>query len=161
MNVSLTNFCLSKDMMCRRGGDFCPAIFCKWSIKSISSPADHAGTWHHPSFDPSRRIFCRPGIFGLGVADGVYMWKTKGIDSGVFSRTLMGSALKGLADGMDDVVKRYPPPPPPPYTFLSLYPPLPNSSPSRIPSSSTTSLKTPRLPLAWSRKLPARPSSAL
>ena len=48
----------------------------------------------------------RPGVFGLGVADGVYMWKTKGIDSGLFSRTLMSSARESVKTGMSDVVKR-------------------------------------------------------
>lgn len=47
----------------------------------------------------------RPGVFGLGVADGVYMWKTKGIDSGLFSRTLMSSARESVKTGMNDVVK--------------------------------------------------------
>ena len=55
-------------------------------------------------------IVCRPGIFGLGVADGVYMWKTKGIDSGLFSRTLMSSARENVKTGMNDVVKCESPP---------------------------------------------------
>eukprot|EP00882_Tetradesmus_deserticola_P021596 GHRQ01023378.1.p1 GENE.GHRQ01023378.1~~GHRQ01023378.1.p1 ORF type:complete len:312 (+),score=125.34 GHRQ01023378.1:366-1301(+) len=29
------------------------------------------------------------GVFGMGVADGVYMWKEQGIDSGSLARTLM------------------------------------------------------------------------
>lgn len=32
------------------------------------------------------------GVLGLGVADGIYMWKTQGIDSGAFSRQLMAEA---------------------------------------------------------------------
>ena len=50
-------------------------------------------------------VLRRPGIFGLGVADGVYMWKAKGIDSGLFSRTLMSSARQNVKTGMNDVVK--------------------------------------------------------
>lgn len=29
---------------------------------------------------------CSNGIYALGVADGVYMWREKGIDAGLFSR---------------------------------------------------------------------------
>ena len=47
----------------------------------------------------------RRGIYGLGVADGVYMWKTKGIDSGVFSRTLMSKARSEVERGIVDVLK--------------------------------------------------------
>ena len=61
---------------------------CKWTKPETLNPA-----------------CCRPGIFGLGVADGVYMWKTKGIDSGLFSRTLMATAREGVASGTDDVVR--------------------------------------------------------
>lgn len=45
------------------------------------------------------------GIFGMGVADGVYMWKEKGIDSGVFSRTLMETALHMIQAGCEDVYR--------------------------------------------------------
>lgn len=47
----------------------------------------------------------RNGIYGLGVADGVYMWKTQGIDSGVFSRTLMEAARATVEAGEVDVLK--------------------------------------------------------
>ena len=33
------------------------------------------------------------------------MWKTKGIDSGLFSRTLMSSARESVKTGMNDIVK--------------------------------------------------------
>ncbi|KAK9837982.1 hypothetical protein WJX74_008994 [Apatococcus lobatus] len=46
----------------------------------------------------------RPGISGLGVADGVYMWKEQGIDSGRFSKSLMSSALQAVRQGAHDVL---------------------------------------------------------
>ncbi len=58
----------------------------------------------------------RRGITGLGVADGVYMWKEQGIDSGRFSKGLMSSALDAMRQGAHDVLTGQPPPhtPPPP-----------------------------------------------
>lgn len=47
----------------------------------------------------------RNGIFGMGVADGVYMWKEVGIDSGTFSRTLMETARHMVQAGCEDVYK--------------------------------------------------------
>ena len=46
----------------------------------------------------------RRGISGLGVADGVYMWKEQGIDSGRFSKALMASALDAMRQGAHDVL---------------------------------------------------------
>ena len=48
---------------------------------------------------------CRYGIVGMGVADGVYAWKERGIDAGLFSRTLMSTARQEVDSGTDDVVK--------------------------------------------------------
>lgn len=47
----------------------------------------------------------RDGTFGLGVADGVYMWKQKGIDSGLFSRSLMRYAREAIMAGERDPAK--------------------------------------------------------
>lgn len=44
-------------------------------------------------------------VFGMGVSDGVYMWKELGIDSGRFSRTLMETAQHMVAAGIEDVVR--------------------------------------------------------
>jgi hypothetical protein len=44
-------------------------------------------------------------MFGLGVADGIYMWKEIGIDSGVFSRTLMETAQHMVEAGYSDVLR--------------------------------------------------------
>ena len=44
------------------------------------------------------------GLFGLGVADGVYMWAKLGIDSGVFSRALMDTARRTVEAGTADVL---------------------------------------------------------
>ena len=41
----------------------------------------------------------------MGVADGVYMWKQQGIDSGLFSRSLMRYAKQALKDGVTNPVK--------------------------------------------------------
>ena len=41
----------------------------------------------------------------MGVADGVYAWKERGIDAGLFSRTLMSTARQEVDSGTDDVVK--------------------------------------------------------
>ncbi|BDA46553.1 Protein phosphatase PTC7 homolog fig at C-terminar half [Coccomyxa sp. Obi] len=45
------------------------------------------------------------GTFALGVADGVYMWKQQGIDSGLFSRSLMAYARQAVLEGERDPVK--------------------------------------------------------
>ncbi|KAG2496235.1 hypothetical protein HYH03_005833 [Edaphochlamys debaryana] len=45
------------------------------------------------------------GVFGMGVADGVYMWREAGIDSGDFSRSLMRIAEASVRAGTADVVK--------------------------------------------------------
>lgn len=45
------------------------------------------------------------GGLGVGVADGVYMWKQQGIDSGLFSRSLMRYAKQALKDGVTNPVK--------------------------------------------------------
>ena len=42
---------------------------------------------------------------GLGVADGVYQWREKGIDAGEFSRLLMHTALDTIEAGQPDVLK--------------------------------------------------------
>ncbi|KAK9806298.1 hypothetical protein WJX72_009199 [[Myrmecia] bisecta] len=47
----------------------------------------------------------RNGIYGLGVADGVYMWRTQGIDAGLFSRDLMQTARSAIENGKTDVLK--------------------------------------------------------
>ena len=41
----------------------------------------------------------------MGVADGVYMWKELGIDSGTMSRTLMETAMHLVQAGVEDVVQ--------------------------------------------------------
>lgn len=46
----------------------------------------------------------RNAVLGLGVADGVYMWRSRGIDSGVFSRSLMLSAKNAVEYGQVDVL---------------------------------------------------------
>lgn len=38
-------------------------------------------------------------ISGIGVADGVYMWRMKGIDAGLFSRALMSRSSESIAKG--------------------------------------------------------------
>ncbi|GFR39752.1 hypothetical protein Agub_g236 [Astrephomene gubernaculifera] len=45
------------------------------------------------------------GVFALGVADGVFMWRESGIDSGVFSRALMKLSEQSVQAGSADVVK--------------------------------------------------------
>ncbi|MEW5318281.1 MAG: hypothetical protein WDW38_009514 [Sanguina aurantia] len=45
------------------------------------------------------------GVYGMGVADGVYMWKELGIDSGAMSRDLMTTAQQMVAGGHEDVFK--------------------------------------------------------
>jgi hypothetical protein len=51
---------------------------------------------------------CR-SVFGMGVADGVYMWKELGIDSGTMARTLMETCQHMVAAGCEDVYKSEPP----------------------------------------------------
>jgi hypothetical protein len=41
----------------------------------------------------------------MGVADGVYMWKELGIDSGTMARTLMETCQHMVAAGCEDVYK--------------------------------------------------------
>ncbi|KAK9827711.1 hypothetical protein WJX81_003442 [Elliptochloris bilobata] len=51
--------------------------------------------------------FCaagRNGMVGLGVADGVYMWKTQGIDAGLYSRSLMSTARSEVEGGNGDAL---------------------------------------------------------
>ena len=43
-------------------------------------------------------------MVGLGVADGVYMWKTQGIDAGLYSRTLMTAARSEVEGGSSDAL---------------------------------------------------------
>ena len=43
-------------------------------------------------------------MVGLGVADGVYMWKTQGIDAGLYSRTLMTAARSAVEGGNSDAL---------------------------------------------------------
>jgi hypothetical protein len=50
-------------------------------------------------------LTCRTGGLGVGVADGVYMWKQQGIDSGMFSRSLMRYAKQAIKDGEANPVK--------------------------------------------------------
>ena len=38
-------------------------------------------------------------VFGMGIADGVYLWREKGIDAGEYSRMLMQSASEALRSG--------------------------------------------------------------
>ena len=45
------------------------------------------------------------GMFGMGIADGVYSWREQGIDSGAFSRTLMETSQHMLDAGYSDVLK--------------------------------------------------------
>lgn len=47
----------------------------------------------------------RNSIFGMGIADGVYAMREQGIDSGIFSSTLMQKALEMVKRGYDDVVQ--------------------------------------------------------
>jgi len=46
----------------------------------------------------------RGGVVGLGIADGVYMWKTQGIDAGLFSRALMDTARREVEGGAADAL---------------------------------------------------------
>ena len=43
------------------------------------------------------------------MADGVYMWKQQGIDSGEFSRSLMRYAKQAIKEGTTNPVKGSPP----------------------------------------------------
>jgi len=44
-------------------------------------------------------------VFGMGVADGVYAWREKGIDPGIFSYYLMDQAYHSVRMGYDDVYR--------------------------------------------------------
>lgn len=44
-------------------------------------------------------------VFAMGVADGVFMWREQGIDSGDFSRALMRLSEASVLSGSADVVK--------------------------------------------------------
>jgi len=44
-------------------------------------------------------------VFGMGVSDGVYMWKEVGIDSGAMSRTLMETASHSIVAGCEDALR--------------------------------------------------------
>jgi len=39
-------------------------------------------------------------VIGMGIADGVYLWRWQGIDAGEYSRALMSSAASALQSGM-------------------------------------------------------------
>ncbi len=39
-------------------------------------------------------------LYAMGVADGVYMWRESGIDSGKFSRTLMRLSEQNVRSGI-------------------------------------------------------------
>eukprot|EP00887_Chlorella_sp_A99_P001051 scaffold14.g1051.t1 len=43
------------------------------------------------------------GIYALGVADGVYMWREQGIDAGAFSRRMMEFCRQSIEMGQTDV----------------------------------------------------------
>jgi len=71
---------------------------------------------HHPSpplvrvvFDSACLVDCPRcstcNLFGMGVADGIYMWRKLGIDSGEMSRTLMEKCREKIAGGTEDVFK--------------------------------------------------------
>ncbi|KAI8470187.1 MAG: Serine/threonine protein phosphatase [Monoraphidium minutum] len=62
----------------------------------------------HYGFAGEDAYFCctgRNNIFGMGVADGVYMWKEQGIDSGAMSRALMETSMHMVQAGCEDVLK--------------------------------------------------------
>ena len=46
--------------------------------------------------------FLCSGLFGMGVADGVYAWRNQDIDSGELSRALMLKAREMIEGGMED-----------------------------------------------------------
>lgn len=39
----------------------------------------------------------------MGVADGVHSWREKGIDSGIYTKTLMNTVYDLIHSGHDDV----------------------------------------------------------
>lgn len=47
----------------------------------------------------------RNGVFGMGIADGVYDWRNKGIDPSKFSQELMDVSYNMVKAGCDDVVR--------------------------------------------------------
>lgn len=62
----------------------------------------------HTGYAGEDAYFYTPGhsdLFGLGVADGVYMWREHGIDAGVFARTLMETAQHMVEAGYSDVLR--------------------------------------------------------
>lgn len=44
------------------------------------------------------------GLFALGVADGVYSWRSQGIDSGEYSRALLREVRELVQAGHTDVL---------------------------------------------------------
>lgn len=44
-------------------------------------------------------IIFRNHVYGMGVADGVHMWREQGIDAGQYSRTLMDAAKNQITMG--------------------------------------------------------------
>lgn len=46
----------------------------------------------------------RTGMFGLGVADGVYMWRDQGIDAGALARKLLSASQTAVDGGAVDVL---------------------------------------------------------
>ena len=43
-------------------------------------------------------------MFGLGVADGVYMWRDQGIDAGALARKLTSTSQSAVDSGVVDVL---------------------------------------------------------
>jgi protein phosphatase PTC7 len=60
---------------------------------------------HNHGVDHYGVLLCSNAVFGLGVADGVYMWKLQGIDSGLFSQSLMTVAKSAVEGGSTDVLQ--------------------------------------------------------
>lgn len=48
---------------------------------------------------------CSERAFGMGVSDGIYMWREKGVDSGVMSRALMTRCRDSVMAGCLDAGK--------------------------------------------------------
>jgi len=72
------------------------------------SPSSKAQLRPHFGYGGEDAYYCgwgpRNGMLGLGVSDGVYMWRSRGIDAGVFSRSLMLSAKNAVEYGQSDVL---------------------------------------------------------
>lgn len=47
----------------------------------------------------------RNGVFAAGVADGIYMWRDKGVDAGAFSRQLVEFCRQAVELGTTDVLR--------------------------------------------------------